>query len=1815
MQNIKATGRLRYVEPTNIGNEIGDNSNAISFPYEDYCMSVDLMVQITDRYSCGWAKESGEIKTLTYSSRNGSISFLGGSKISNEDTGYLTTNFTDISMVNPGENTSECLGIEGISISYGQWMFPQVVVKFVDVRGATVMQPAEHNYYNEQDLGNSSDLYKSLFSFPYPMFILKVKGFYGRGVTYKLTVQKTDLEFNSETGNFNITVSFIGYMYGVYSDMPMTYLAAAPFMDGGKEYWKNKVEDGTFCFRDSSGNYVKPMVTIPELRKKLAEASANELATSAAAEGEIMSENIDAQISNLKGIEDDFPFPNTLWDFHIIDKRFFTVVRTEDEITEIKNNISRFIEGVKTYDKMCNTHFFEEVKYLEKYNDISNKKISISFVTKKGTDDKYEVNTSFSIFGESEQEKADEYIHGDQAILANIEARRNNLTNFYVVFIDTDSKDGYSSFMNKLTGRENSEISRLQTKKNLEIEKYKVKEMGIIEKVLGFRPSIKNIYNLIFAHMDTFMHCFYSNTKNIRTELETSSEFRQKKYYNIQNGQTDTLDSPMGVNNTTNGGSLNNRGKFLPPYFALYKEENMDGETKNTLTWPGDLINGEKLQEVSFIKSLLSGAELYKETSDKINEYIESLEGKIINNTTSNNSTVTPTDYIKNFIPITNYDFVYKDEIGNPYESIKNAIKRGTNDIEEKLLGIFALRAFYYLLSNNEDEIDANAFGIIEGLNLFKAIGDDISEPFIKFIKKYADGDNKNRDARGFIDTITNPNSKTWNGELFHEHKQTLSYVLGNYFPVGESNFNQIKDDFIDETVLKDNIKYLCFNQRISGSRLLEGPSKSFYQIENSHYIEDVITNVENEINSAEEDLETKIDGYKRNGGEYGDVVKKNKVFKNYKSKLEKFSENVSYDGSCIVDKDDNFISSKKIKNVIFSKDDAIKKDYFIKFPSKVDESKNYSIFTSDLYKYPFSYSGDDDVNLATVKFRAMLFLQSIPIKGNGLEGGIDEKGGNGIELKSRLLREGAYYWWETHCGDFGEQNIPVEVEATKYEKPGSSFTFCGDLVINDYETINPIEKGKGNYKNEWQRPHNASESRVQTLRKMFEDWALSADNDYGFYLNEKRLTNLDLYIDKDINKGLKIIDLAGNNEAISDLSAEAKTLQTFLRDLFFKVHTTIELYDDIITREELIEKKGISVKTSTLKNSFKGFMSQLNKIYKETVKDAKENPDNIVIKRAMDNASDPFKNVDLYLTTYITLKSLYDKWLCSPQRGALTTWSLDRGKDSDFNNFIYVDSFYHDIGDKLTVNISKISSWLSSCLPTSNLESTEGEMIYTGKTLYDFITSVAQDSGGMLLALPQKFGLYNSSRVSEMFTPMGLYSDWDDDSSTFVFMYTYKPSEHLGDDETGKYDMNGWSRDGDGINLTNDEIVGKVFGDKGYEIPAFGVTYAKQNQSIFKNIRLNTESNGATEAGLAATFNIASKNSEGPRETTLYGQDLYRIFTQYSYKCSAECMGNMQIAPLMYFQLNNIPLWKGGYQILKVTHDIVAGNITTNFEGVRINRYAIPFTDGVAITTRHTGDNNSDLSPGNNGSIFTTEGENIIGDINIKPGVKVEYMENNVTELKPLICITPAHSPRKKTDEYLWSSRVVDELERRLRMEKYYDGSYFNVQRCNRNPINGYTLKEVKTLIQKHGSKSVLSVVPHWNGGAGNYHVTIVNKASKGARQDSLKLAECMRGAFLNVKNSNPDEKMTSGECNIWNLPESNTDPAPDLACACVLTENWFADFPSKADYAKNPKETYGRKWLESEDGIETIVNAHIEGIKKYLEQLTPPFKGIPFV
>ena len=164
----------------------------------------------------------------------------------------------------------------------------------------------------------------------------------------------------------------------------------------------------------------------------------------------------------------------------------------------------------------------------------------------------------------------------------------------------------------------------------------------------------------------------------------------------------------------------------------------------------------------------------------------------------------------------------------------------------------------------------------------------------------------------------------------------------------------------------------------------------------------------------------------------------------------------------------------------------------------------------------------------------------------------------------------------------------------------------------------------------------------------------------------------------------------------------------------------------------------------------------------------------------------------------------------------------------------------------------------------------------------------------------------------------------------------------------------------------------------------------------------------------------------------------------------------------------------------------------------------------------------------------------------------------------------------------------------------------------------------ETKKIIEKYGSKKVISVVPHWNGGAGNYHITFIDKLSNGPREDSKRLAECFQSEFIALKgeknNLNIPAGMMNGDCRLLNFWEDrwdaekqkmiyHTDGAPQQKCACVLTENWFADYPSGCNWSNDStleESSYsGRAWLMSVEGIEKIAEAHAKAIKRYIDSL----------
>ena len=670
--------------------------------------------------------------------------------------------------------------------------------------------------------------------------------------------------------------------------------------------------------------------------------------------------------------------------------------------------------------------------------------------------------------------------------------------------------------------------------------------------------------------------------------------------------------------------------------------------------------------------------------------------------------------------------------------------------------------------------------------------------------------------------------------------------------------------------------------------------------------------------------------------------------------------------------------------------------------------------------------------------------------------------------------------------------------------------------------------------------------------------------------------------------------------------------------------------------------------------------MEVLNKVYGEAVKKGREATSFDVATRI---SQDPFNNTDLRLSTYMTLKNLYDRWFVAPFKGR-DTWSFTSEK-SDFKSFAYIDSFYHDIGKTLNVNVTKVDSWISSCMPTQNIQSIEGIMKYTGRSLYQYLGDIAQSAGGTLMAFPQKIGGVSTNHMAEIFDVYSYNSNWATNETSYVFIYTYKNSEHQG---------NGQYAD-DGMDLETEQIK-TLLSDEGYQIPAFGVTYAKQNQSLFKNITLNTNSPAVTEVSIQSTMNIAAKGGDGQRETSLFGQDIYRIKSSYAYQCEFDMMGCMQIVPLMYFQLNNVPFWRGGYVIFKVNHSIRAGDVTTHVMGQRLNKYAIPLTDGIMAGDKSTPTREGPEATGEGytgNTVSYGEQTNVVGNPNVKIPHDDDFKEENIAEDKPLICLWPAHGPNtEKGSEWYWSTKLIDEyIIPKLRNYKFYDGTSYsdNIHRANRTTTKadgtigaentdstGYSGKELRSIISKYGSNKVISIVPHWNGGYGNYFMACrgeelcqqqvdgqgkkswSNCTDRKMRGDSYVLAtifeEEVQKTIERAKNHEfhlMPEGMMERTSQVLALLKTKTfgdgdrtDPAVRLDCACVLTENFFVDYNGKgqsfiagplsnveANKSKYSEKTangaykYGEGWLFSDEGLNVISDYHVEAIRRYINNL----------
>ena len=1528
MPKAKEIGKFIYIEP----NDLNANkpSNAIPQPYEDYSMAVDLQVEIPSRDSCG---DPNFKKILYFSSDNGTISFFGGSGGGDGKQGYLTTNYTDVSASNVGRGNKECLGISSINITYDSWFFPTVTINFVDVRGASLMMPQEYAYRTELSNGtkeitqlSGGSFFKALFSFPYPVFKLTVKGFYGMAATYNLAVKDFKASFNSNTGNFECVAQFIGYMFGVYTDIPMTYLAVAPYIGRtiGSNYGSSWSSSNFMYHIETKGGMELPtrrMMTFPEF--KLAVISANTQLDKivASTETALDMNEVAKKKTALNEIKSTF---NSLGFYKVGDKNgCFYYKLSSKNTTELAESAIILQQKVNAY---CDANYSE--------NDSGSLKRTLDPLFSLIVNEKSEKylcpwrynaavkdGSGFGIFQMEAGSRSPELNVSAEDVKKAENAVGEKGKQIFETIREGEYSDKVKSYLGNNKGGVYTIAFYLCTdfneyldgqdkeyeRKNRDFEiKLKEERLNALSQILGFNPSIKNIFDMTFAHMETFVKEYYNMLDDIRRDMKDRKR-NPGTFGFSSNEQTDFR--IVGPDNPTN--STKQSDKQVPPFPLFVKEVIEEDGTKVNRTvgpWEFDDEN-MKMPEMQFVIKLLNAAKFYSEEAKRVNEAIEQAQeaqGSILPD-------------VENLVPLTLYDFFNLDF--NPYQCVQKSGREDTDRTNQIILTFF-LRWYYYAKTFQfNSNAEMKYFAQMEASNLKKAvpkITENIRNTLFQWdiIETMKKGQN-----------LWEINGKKTLYKKESKNNITFDWLTNSdgtiqYLPIGEFDVNTIKNDLANGVVANSK-KYAMIRDGV-----FDPNNKQNFKIENNgYYFDDLITEIKNaddgDGNVKEKILRDLNDGsvFTSSSHKVEPYIKNGKIFKTGTETVSHSQSSISgyanygtqtYEKTYTVGQVlNNDVPTDEIKNlrVIGLDGTAINADF------------QKSVFDNEIFKF----------NEGNRLGQAYLFLMSLPISTKIFEDG-SYIINNGTTLRSLLLREGAY-WWRYDLTDNNNLEATDPIKLKQYY----AHPYDSGIYITKDKKDNTLSFGK--FSNDYLKfsDWSCTDGRKEALKQYFINWT------------NQEFTKILYYVNNIKPKGSKVDGVYTEVGGYMDSEEYIKLM--------------LETLTDVETVVDETPLKLQSGRTSRLTNVSEDNFKATFKKFVDILKDKYPKENDVAMLNTETNyadSTDIINDKDLMLSTYLILKSLYDKWFCGTDQ---KKWYLDE-EGSDFKNFKYIDSYYNNIGYKLIPSIESTLALIEKFMPEGSIKETQTQTQYNILSVHQFLSENCEKMGVYFKSLPLMYGLdpNDKGKVEKMFDaiPFSKYTSGSgmSDGQTYICMYTYKPSEHLDiRDDAGQYDYTDDSFDISDINGEKSNMLPTALNEVGKNtIPAFGVTYAVQNQSYFKSINVSMNNPMQTEASIAITMMLASKSGDGPREMTMYGQDLYRIYSNYSYTCDVEMIGDSQIVPMMYFQLNNIPMFRGAYMITKVEHNIRAGDMTTKFTGVRQNKNATPLVNGAAILLDHDG-------------------------------------------------------------------------------------------------------------------------------------------------------------------------------------------------------------------------------------------------------------------
>lgn len=1660
---LKKNGRILYVDPNYAYRHISSDGNetVLTPPLEDLCISVNLTAYIQSRQKTkisGGAsvidddnnKETITIGCVSNGSNPKEFTFLAGDKR------YLTTYYTDISYQNYGTNKIvEGLGIENIQIGFESWYTPTVTIKFVDVRGSALYgnEEAIHNKKGELTADN---VFGCFMTIPYPLFRLQVKGLLGRPVTYQLTCSDVKSEYNKDTGNFEMTVHFIGYSYGLLTDIPLNYIVCAPYMTYyGKEYWESKVNSPEWALDNGH-----PPIPLVEFYNKISGMMQSGITPKGEHSEE--SERISAlqmeydMLDDLKKLYD-----NMVQKFTKLFSAFYDSVEDDGSrqlfcftkaasinFSEFRTAYHDFKAQHDAYNSNFSTTAIPE-SYLPNYGN------GAGSVETQGGSDWFAVTDAFKIETEDGKRKSVKFhLLSGNVTVANI--KKVAFGNVYLSEKNAQrlKDEGLSEpFDNKVEqyclplslGKYGAIVvdrmnQLIEEQNNIKAQIEDSTENTFLQD-LGWNPDIGNVFKIIMCHLETFIHVLMHAAETIIAQKSNGQ--RSLSHLGLGNiKKTDFLDGITELDPwpQITGPSMSNNNSSLK------------GNDENALAWLGDyspdcveseVVNGilEGILRMTTIKNGVTG-KVPKQTCFPITPADMQLSSPFAN-TVSNNSVASLAAQLAErgsvlFGLMNDGDIsdamaktLGKIDAYNYYMASNSSIiidqdifnSIGQGDLTDILIGIAMCNDGYS--SYGQTNPDTGKTRYVFETDTPTAYGQPDRQPMIvedgnkyKYTHYYLrDRSNTNK----IISALpSHPSTNyTQNRTIIFDggatptcHEAEYIISLTNQSPVGlihaGSSQNVINaknklDLTIDEDLYtnpamfsiitkQEDVEYIvnCFENAKSGaikignyesSEELIDFIKRYWKVYDSWlgYYEPS-TSILSNIYSLKDDV------LERSKGVMEKVCKNdNNVFNDVLNISSRY--NITFDSSDSDEFQYTRIIKKGDEEIPFSSNEVKITGNNVIMCNGTDDGE-YEV--TSLLGHIFYYLQNNIEDITTRKrVKTLLFLQSFNWTTKHLDCFNDKNGNAGYEAVpyGYLLLLGGLLWRsrklhdpantkndiiETECDDWsGKKLRRNNIEYTPYfNNENKSMASAIHSANSSFELISVSElfgHGKEKSGNSWWPDQNIMNQLINLFLKFVDEkypiiqqYELTITENgkdkqcdatsfyrlaknYGDLIEKyegRNWSNVESKIKASMKNsfsqmwtkyGLAIPKKDPSYNGIALFYKENdQTIQTFVKDLYTRKVIVANLSGKRL--ENIASNKNTEITFS--KSLYQSYLSS----FTETLKDVVEanNSENVLTNTDGSNHSIDVRQFKIII--YYYCKSLWDKWLVSSK---MNTYDVSTFFE---NNFVFIDSFYRNTYSMLPMNCETITNLYKQSNDTYSL--------------FSYINDLVSKHRCMFFALPDYIGFKgdegDDAMLRDMFKPIP-YNEMNktlEVSNKFVIIFTGKPSEHLYNNRASEYRWDGFdiygAPDSDDTEnppvIFRSDAINNGVTSPDYHVPSFGVTLNNQNNTIFKGVVLNNTNPVQTEAAIYTLTNILSASAGGQGKVVFHGQDMYNIFSNYSYQAEIEMLGNAQIMPLMYFQLLNIPLWRGAYMIFNVQHNITPGNMITKFKGMKLCATPVPW-------------------------------------------------------------------------------------------------------------------------------------------------------------------------------------------------------------------------------------------------------------------------------